>query len=137
VTKKFNQVWINQTDLGKKFELSAVNIGKILIEHQLKDSKSGGATQKAIEEGYAKSTPLKNGTSFFMWHFQKTKDLICKKHVPLSEIDYWVNEVKKKISEAKRLFEEGQDKLASLIMDHAYEEVPQKIRAEVKAKVEP
>jgi hypothetical protein len=46
MTKKFNQVWINQTDLGKKFGLSAVNIGKILIEHQLKDPKSGGATQK-------------------------------------------------------------------------------------------
>jgi hypothetical protein len=64
MTKKFNQVWISQTDLGKKFGLSTVNIGEILIEHQLKGPKSGGATQKAIEGGYAKSTPLKSGTPF-------------------------------------------------------------------------
>jgi len=137
MTKKFSQVWVNQTELGKKFGLSAVAIGKILIEHELKDSKNGQATQKAIEGGYAKSTPLKNGTPFFMWHLQKTKDLVSKKHVLLSEVDYWANEVKKNLSDAERLFEEGQDKLACMIADHAYEEVPQKIRVEVRAKIEP
>jgi hypothetical protein len=136
MTKKFSQIWVNQTELGKKFGLSAVSVGKILIEHELKDSKTGQATQKAIEGGYAKSTPLKNGTPFFMWHLQKTKDLVSKKHVPLSEVDYWVNEVKKNLSEAERLLVEGQDKLSYLIMDHVYEEVPQKIRAAVKSKIE-
>ena len=134
--KKFNQTWINQTDLGKKFGLTAVDVGKILIENELKDPKSGQATLKAIEGGYAKSTPLKNGTPFFMWHLLKTKDLIRKMHLPLSEVDYWVNEVKKNLSEAEGLMEKGQDKLACMIMDCAYEEVPQKIRAEVKAKVD-
>lgn len=33
--KKFNQVWANQTNLGKKFGLSAVDVGKILIEYEL------------------------------------------------------------------------------------------------------
>lgn len=136
MTKKFNQVWVNQTELGKKFGLSAIAIGKILVEHELK-AKNGQATQKAIEGGYAKSTPLKNGTPFFMWHLQRTKDLVSKKHVLLSKVDYWVNEVKKILSEAERLFEEGQDKLACMITDHVYEEVPQKIRVEVKAKIEP
>ena len=44
--------------------------------------------------------------------------------------------MKKSLSEAACLLEEGQDKLAYLIADHAYEEVPQKVRAEVKTKVE-
>ena len=136
MTKKFSQVWVNQTELGKKFGLSAMDIGKILIEQELKDPKSGRATQKAIESGYAKSTPLKNGTPFFMWHLQRTKDLISKKHVLLSEVDYWVNEVKKSLLEASCLLKEGQDKMAYLIADHVYEEVPQKVRAEVKTKVE-
>ncbi len=136
MTKKFSQVWVNQTELGKKFGLSAIDVGKILIEQELKDPKSGRATPKAIEGGYAKSTPLKNGTPFFMWHLHKTKDLIGKKHMVLSEVDYWVNEVKKSLLEASRLFEEGQDKLAYLIADHVYEEVPQKVRAEVKTRVE-
>jgi hypothetical protein len=136
MAKKFNQVWVNQTELGKEFGLSALDLGKILIEQELKDPKSGRATQKAIEGGYAKSTPLKNGTPFFMWHFHKTKGLISKTIVPLSEVDYWVNEVKKSLSEATRLLKEGQDKLAYLIADHAYEEVPQKVRAEVKTKVD-
>lgn len=120
IAKKFNQIWVNQTGLGKKFGLSAVQVGQILVEHELKDPKSGQATQKAVKGGYAKSTPLKNGVLFFMWNLQKTKDLISKKHTLLSEVGYWVNEVKKSLLEA----------------DHIYEEVPQKIRTEVKMKVE-
>ena len=136
MAKKFNQIWINQTGLGKKFGLSAVQVGQILIEHELKDPKSGQATQKAVEGGYAKSTTLKNGVLFFMWNLHKTKDLISKKHTLLSEVDYWVNEVKKSLLEADRLLKEGQDKLAYLIADHIYEEVPQKIRTEVRMKIE-
>lgn len=134
--KKFNQIWVNQTKLAKEFELSAINIGKILIEHELKDPKNGQATSKAIQEGYAKSTPLKNGSSFFMWHHQKTKNLISKKHEPLNIIDFWVNEVKDCLLEIENLMKEGQDKMASLISDHIYEEVPKNLREKVKAKIE-
>ena len=136
MVNKFNRVWSNQTNLGKIFGLSAVAIGKILIEHGLKDHKSGQATLEAIEGGYAKSTPLKSGTPFFMWNLNKVKNLIGKKHAPLSQVEYWVNEVKKVILESERLLEEGRDKLACILMDHAYEEVPQKIRAEVRRKIE-
>ena len=133
---KFDHVWISQTNLGKQFGLSAIEVGKILIEHQLKDPKNGWATQHAIDNGYAKSTPLKNGTPFFMWHLKKTKSLLIKKHSPLSKVDYWVNEAKKIFGESECLMKEGRDKLARITADLAYEEVPRELLDEVKAKVE-
>lgn len=102
-----------------------------MIEYGLKDLASGQATLKAIQEGYAKSTPLKNGASFFMWHRKKTKNIISKKHKPLSTVDYWVNEVKDSLLEADKLMREDQNKLACLIADHMYEEVPKNLLEEV------
>ena len=64
--KKFDQIWSNQTDLGKRFGLSAIAVGKLLVEEGLKDQKTKSATKKAQNEGYAKSTPLKDGTPYFM-----------------------------------------------------------------------
>ena len=70
--KKFNQIWSNQTDLGKRFGLSAIAVGKLLVEEGLKDQKTKLATEKALNEGYAKSTPLKDGTPYFMWNIEKS-----------------------------------------------------------------
>ena len=84
--KKFSQIWSNQTDLGKKFGLSAIAVGKILIEHGLKDLQTKYATEKALTSGYAKSTPLKKGTPYFMWNYQMVKSLIQQEHDPLSEV---------------------------------------------------
>lgn len=134
--KKFNQKWTNQTELGEQFGLSAINIGKIMVEHGLKDPKSNQATSKAIQEGYAKSTPLKNGSSFFMWDRRKLKALISQKHAPVSTVDFWAHKVRSCLLEANKLMEDGQDKMASLMIDYMYEEVPENIRKEVKAKVE-
>ncbi len=72
-----------------EFNLTTLSsIGKIATEHELKDPKSSQATLKAIREGYVKSTPLKNGTPFFMWHLKKTKALISKQHDLLSPVDF-------------------------------------------------
>jgi len=43
--KKFTQIWSNQTDLGKKFGISAVAVGKILIQHELKDPQTKQANR--------------------------------------------------------------------------------------------
>ena len=42
--KKFRYVWINQTRLGREFNLSVVTIGKLLIKEGLKDGNTGFAT---------------------------------------------------------------------------------------------
>jgi hypothetical protein len=109
--KKFNQIWSNQTNLGNKFRLSAIAIGKLLIDNRLKDKKTKMATTKAIDEGYAKDTPLKDGTPYFMWNIETVR-------------------------EAERLDREGQDKLAYMIYDSAYDDVPKDIREEVRSIIE-
>ena len=109
--KKFNQIWSNQTNLGKKFGLSAIAIGKLLIEEGLKDQKTRSATKKAIDEGYAKDTPLKDGTPYFMWNIEKVRPLIAKDHKKLSKVEFWVSEVKETVREAEKLDREGLDKV--------------------------
>ena len=101
--KKFNQIWSNQTNLGKKFRLSAIAIGKLLIDNGLKDQKTKMATTKAIDEGYAKDTPLKDGTPYFMWNIEKVRPLIEKDHKPLSKVDYWVNEVQRNGKRSRKI----------------------------------
>jgi hypothetical protein len=72
---KFADVWVNQTTLGKQFGLSAIAIGKKLKELELR-SEDGKPTDRALSEQYCKSTPLKDGTPFFMWHKKKVAELM-------------------------------------------------------------
>ena len=130
--KKFKHIWKSQTDIGKEFGLSAVAIGKILIENGLKDSETKLATSEAIDKGFAKSTPLKDGTPYFMWNQWKIKAIVNKEHKPISKVDYWVNEVKKRLRYCDKLLLEGHDKLASLNYDVLYEDVPENIEEEVR-----
>lgn len=67
--KPFNKIWKNQTDIGIIFGLKPIAVGKTLKALGLKDKN--GATQKAIDQGFAKSTPLADGTPFFMWNVEK------------------------------------------------------------------
>lgn len=73
--QKFTDVWANQTTLGKQFGLSATGMGKKLKELELR-CEDGHPTERALAEGYCISTPLKDGTSFFMWSRQKTEELM-------------------------------------------------------------
>ena len=134
--KKFNQIWSNQTDLGKKFGLSSIAVGKILIEHGLKDQQTKHATDKALASGYAKSTPLKDGTPYFMWNAHKVKPLIKQKHQPLDEVNYWAREVKKILVAAEKELDSGNDKIGYIMVDLAYDEVPKHLQQTVKQLVE-
>jgi hypothetical protein len=73
--QKFTDVWANQTALGKQFGLSAVAMGKKLKELGLR-TEDGNPTEQALTEGYCTSTPLKDGTPFFMWNRQKVEELM-------------------------------------------------------------
>ena len=134
--KKLTQMWSNQTNLGKKFGLSAIAVGKLLVGERLKDPTTKLATKKALEEGYAKSTPLKDGTPYFMWSINKICPLIEKDYQPLSKVDYWVKEVMGILKEAQALDDAGNDKLGRIMSECAYEDVPKNILEEVKARVE-
>lgn len=73
--QKFSDIWINQTNLGKQFGLSAIAMGKKLQELGLKNAQ-GKPTEQATAEEYCKSTPLKDGTPFFLWNRQKVENLM-------------------------------------------------------------
>ena len=133
---KFNQMWSNQTNLGKKFGLSAIAVGKLLIEAGLKDPTTKLATEKALKEGYAKSTPLKDDTPYFMWNIEKVRPLIAKDHEQISKVDYWVNEVLAIYKEAQELDDAGNEKIARFMCEEAFEDVPKMILEDVRAKVE-
>lgn len=48
--QNWSKLWSNQTDLGKKFGISAIAVGKILVEAELKDPITKRATKKALSE---------------------------------------------------------------------------------------
>ena len=73
---KFSDIWVNQTTLGKQFGISALAMGKKLKELGLRSNETGTPTQEAIENGFCKSTPLKDGTPFFMWNKAKVAELM-------------------------------------------------------------
>lgn len=138
--KKFNQIWSNQTNLGKRFGLSAIAVGKLFVEVGLKDSKTKLATKKAIDEGYAKDTPLKDGTPYFMWNIEKVRPLIEEDHTPLSKLEYWVNEVRTIRKEANQQYKNAVHKIeedfAIEMYNEAFDEVPKDIREEVRSIIE-
>ena len=72
---KFLKTWCNQTVLGREFGLSALAVGRILSQHQLKDMVTGEATEKALSEGYARPLPF-GDTPFFLWNIKKCKAIL-------------------------------------------------------------
>ncbi|MFZ4099592.1 MAG: hypothetical protein ACOYKZ_04610 [Chlamydiia bacterium] len=122
----FAKTWTNQSSLGEKFGLTAIQVGKILQLEGLKD-RSGQATSKAIQEGYAKSTPLKSGRPFFMWHVTKVQQVLAKHHVQLSDEEFWYREVRARLVNIDREMDEGSDKFAYMLLDYLYDDVPKSL----------
>lgn len=66
---KWAKTWVSQTDIGHYYGLSAIKVGRVLAELGLKDK--AGATQRAIDGGFAVSSPLADGTQHWRWHKAK------------------------------------------------------------------
>jgi hypothetical protein len=121
--QKFGDIWVNQTTLGKKFNLSAVAIGKKLKELGLREA-NGNPSTKAIEEGFCKATPLKDGTPFFMWNKDKVASLLQSKGLQsLTQQEIRCKELAESLIEANRLSDKGDDKIAYMIEDDVYEQM--------------
>lgn len=92
--KAFRQQWANQTELGSRHGMTAVAFGKWLVKMDLRDARTREPTEKALQEGFAISTPLKDGTKFFMWNRAKIGSLMKQNGVAkVSERDRLVAEL--------------------------------------------
>jgi hypothetical protein len=115
--KKFRDIWLNQTRLGQRFGISAVAIGRKLRELGLR-GEDNLPTPEAVESGYCRSAPLRDGTPFFLWH----ADMVAARlrHAGLTELsaqEQRCRELAGEYIEMQRLWDEGRDKLASLLWD--------------------
>jgi hypothetical protein len=68
--KKWEKIWVNQSELGREFGLSAVMLGRKMTEIGLRKNRQ--PTQHAFDDGLVVAAPLANGTPNFRWHKQKT-----------------------------------------------------------------
>ncbi len=124
----FANTWVNQTNLGKHFGMSAIAMGKKLAEIGLKGSDKQ-PTEQALSEGFCRSTPLKDGTPFFMWNKKKVAELLRSSGLQqLSSTDADAYEAARAlIAAAKEADETGIDKLFFFMVD----EVPASQHASV------
>jgi hypothetical protein len=67
---RFRDLWVNQTELGRHFGMSAVAIGKKLQEVGLRTEQKEPSEQ-AKADGYCRYTPMKDGTPFYLWNKEK------------------------------------------------------------------
>src|SRR5712692_975952 len=72
---RFRDIWMNQTELGRHFGISAVAVGKKLSEVGLRDLQQKEPTELAKIEGYCRFTPMKDGTPFYLWNKEKVAAL--------------------------------------------------------------
>lgn len=129
---KFKDVWANQTDIGKLFGLSSIKIGEMLTGFGLKDPNTKKATERATKEGFARETPLKDGTYFCMWHKQKVKSLLSNSAKPLTEEEIYINDAIKRKRDIEKMWNDGQDKLAYIMMDTFYDDIPKEYRPKIR-----
>jgi len=121
--QKFSSTWVTQTQLGEHFSMTAREIGQKLVELGLriynKDQRQYVPTQQALAEGLCTSTPLKNGTPFYMWHKGKVSKLLQEKTQvkPLSDEDVEHRETALYLLQAEKDAEEGYDKVYYLLFD--------------------
>lgn len=138
---KFNKIWANQTEIGRQYGLSSIAVGKLLMEHGLRDRTTKAATPDALNNGIAQFTPLADGTPFFMWNREKIGQIIQKTgFTQVSPTDFHTSRVTDKMKAALR--PSSNDKLNDIaldcfedMLDEFLEDTPKAIRPEVKKNV--
>jgi len=126
---KFSDIWVNQTTLGKHFGISAISMGKKLKELGLRSNETGTPTQEAIDNGFCKSTPLKDGTPFFMWNKAKVTELMqAQGHQKLDTQEIRCREL---ADDWMRVHKQFQEAVSGIEEEMCYEEA-QDIKKEAK-----
>ncbi len=116
--KKFSDIWVNQTNLGKHFGISSVAVGKKLMELGLRGIDKQ-PTKEALSREFCKLTPLKDGTPFYMWNKGKVLRLFQNSGLEqLPQEDMEALEITKNLIDLnKKAKETGIDKLFWMFID--------------------
>lgn len=122
--------YINQTELGKTFGISAIKVGKLLQQLGLREGKE--PTQRALEEETAKAFYLPDGTPFYKWERGYTEAILEQKVKRLSKVEFFCDEVRDTIKLADKLYAEGCHKLGDIALDNMYAQVPSDVRPAVR-----
>lgn len=129
---KFQETWATQSEIGKKFGISAVAVGKILLENGLRDSNSKLPTQKALSENWYVETPLKDGTPHYMWDIKKIEGLLISAGInPREKHEIFTCVLIKKIKASNRLLDRGDDRLGFNSLEEAFMKVPEDLKVKV------
>lgn len=116
--KKFQDIWVSATDLGRLFGMSAIAVNKALASAGLRDPASKAPTEQALAQGWALATPLKDGTPHYMWDKRKAKKILGKRVSPLPPEEVALEAALRAILRAEREAEEtGSDKFLYLVVD--------------------
>jgi len=109
---RFRDLWVNQTELGRHFGMSAVAIGKKLQEVRLRTEQKE-PSERAKNEGYCRFTPMKDGTPFYLWNKDKVAALLRESGMSqLSEREVEARNTATMLIDLDRQAEEtGMDKL--------------------------
>jgi hypothetical protein len=119
----YASTWLTQTQLGEYFALTAREIGLCLVDLGLRahDATLGDyqPTEKARAENYCMYSPLRNGEPFYVWHRQRTLQLLQEKVglVPLRAPDLEARATALDLIQAEKEAERGNDKLYYLLFD--------------------
>jgi hypothetical protein len=122
-SRRFRDIWVNQTELGQHFGMSAVAMGKKLYEVGLRTEQKD-PTEQAKTEGYCRFTPMKDGTPFYLWNKEKVAALLRESGMSqLSEIEVDARGTAQMLIDLERQAEEtGIDKLLYFAVD----EIPER-----------
>jgi hypothetical protein len=104
---KFTDMWVNQTTLGKQFGLSSIAMGKKLKELGLR-SEDGTPTEFAESGGYCQSTPLRDGTAFWMWNKKQVEARMQSSgHQKLEPLEVKARELADEWIDVERAYQEA------------------------------
>jgi hypothetical protein len=134
--KKFSQIWASQTNIGKQYGISGIAVGKILIEHGLRDPVTKIATEISLSEGWCTATPMKDGILHYMWNIEKVCAILVNKEVKkITMSEKIANEIVLTIKSANRSIDHGGDKFGFWALELAFDQVPKKMTSEVATEL--
>lgn len=120
---RFRDIWMNQTELGRHFGISAVAVGKKLSEVGLRIEQKE-PTELAKTEGYCRFSPMKDGTAFYLWNKEKVAALF--RQAGMSQLSKEEVEARTTAEQLIKLAEQAEETGIDKLLYFFANEIPQR-----------